>query len=184
MRYNELRDTLLRALRDSRFRVIGRPSETIDLTTTTRRYETFLEDVAVQRAEPFYVAASVTFQWDPFESTRTYTNEDDLISELLGRDEETLDTMPPCHAASGSTSSSKRACRTRYKCPCSAWTDGGRGLTRHTKASTLFCRRRRPSIEADPSWSRGGEALWPSSRSARRRVRFFCEWCLCLHGNP
>ena len=58
MRYNELRDTLLRALRDSRFRVIGRPSETIDLTTTTRRYETFLEDVAVQRAEPFYVAAS------------------------------------------------------------------------------------------------------------------------------
>ncbi len=52
MRYNELRDTLLRALRDSRFRVIGRPSETIDLTTTTRRYEIFLEDVAVQRAEP------------------------------------------------------------------------------------------------------------------------------------
>lgn len=94
MRYNELRDTLLRALRDSRFRVIGRPSETIDLTTTTRRYETFLEDVAVQRAEPFYVAASVAFQWDPFESARTYTNEDDLISELLGRNEETIDTMP------------------------------------------------------------------------------------------
>jgi len=94
MRYNELRDTLLRALQDSRFRVIGRPSETIDLTTTTRRYEIFLEDVAVQRAEPFYVAASVAFRWDPFESARTYTNEDDLITELLGRHDETIDTMP------------------------------------------------------------------------------------------
>jgi len=94
MRYNELRDTLVRALRDSRFRFIGCPTETLDLTTTTRRCEIFLEGVTVQRAEPFYVAASVAFDWDPFESARTYTNEDDLISELLGRDEETVDTMP------------------------------------------------------------------------------------------
>ena len=53
-----------------------------------------MEDVIVQRAEPFYVSASVAFKWDPFESARTYTNEDDLLGELLGRDEETIDTMP------------------------------------------------------------------------------------------
>ena len=40
------------------------------------------------------MSASVAFKWGPFESARTYTNEDDLISELLGREEETIDTMP------------------------------------------------------------------------------------------
>ena len=94
MQYHEFRDALVSALRDARFRFMGRPGETIDLITTSRQYEAFLEAVTVQRAEPFYVAASVSFKWDPFESARTYTNEDDLLSELLGRDDEPIDTMP------------------------------------------------------------------------------------------
>ena len=94
MRYYDFRDTLVNALRDARLRFVGDPRETIDLTTTSRQYEAFLEEVTVQRAEPFYVAASVSFEWDPFESARTYTNEDDLITELLGRDDEPIDTRP------------------------------------------------------------------------------------------
>jgi hypothetical protein len=40
------------------------------------------------------VSASISFEWDPFESARTYTTEDDLVTELLGRDEDPPETMP------------------------------------------------------------------------------------------
>lgn len=95
MRYDEFRDAFFQALRDARLHShLGRPTETIDLTTTTRRWEAALGDSIPQRSEPFLVSAMVSFRWDPFESARTYTTEEDLVTELLGRDDDPPETMP------------------------------------------------------------------------------------------
>lgn len=59
-----------------------------------RSFKTTLGSATDQPAEPFFVTASVSFEWDPLESARTYTNEDDLLTELLGREDEPVDTMP------------------------------------------------------------------------------------------
>jgi hypothetical protein len=95
MRYDEFRDAFLRSLREAGLHShIGRPTETVDLTTTTRRWEIPLGDSLPQRSEPFLASAMVSFKWDPFESARTYTTEEDLVTELLGRDEDPPETMP------------------------------------------------------------------------------------------
>ena len=72
MQYHEFRDALVSALRDARFRFMGRPGETIDLITTSRQYEAFLEAVTVQRAEPFWCPLSGILS-NPREPTRTRT---------------------------------------------------------------------------------------------------------------
>lgn len=60
----------------------------------TKRFEATVGIGFPQRAEPFHAGASVYFRWDPFESARTFTTEDDMISELFGRDDELPETMP------------------------------------------------------------------------------------------
>jgi hypothetical protein len=95
VRYDEFRDAFFAALRDAGLRPhIGRPTETIDLTTTTRRWQAALGEPIPQRTEPFLTSATVSFEWDPVESARTYTTEEDLVTELLGRDEDPPETMP------------------------------------------------------------------------------------------
>ncbi len=95
MRYDEFRDSLFGALGDAGLRPhLGRPTESIDLTTTTRRWQAALGESIPQRSEPFLVSAVVSFEWDPVESARTYTTEEDLLTELLGRDEDPPETMP------------------------------------------------------------------------------------------
>ena len=46
-----------------------------------------------QRAEPFPVHGIVSFRWDPLESARTQTTEEDLVSEMFGRDDDLLEMM-------------------------------------------------------------------------------------------
>ena len=94
MRYDEFRDALTRHLQEAQVRFMGPPRERLDLTTTTRSYELFIEARAHERVDPFQIAASVGFDWDPFESARSYTTEDDLLTEILGRDDDLMDTMP------------------------------------------------------------------------------------------
>jgi hypothetical protein len=95
MRYDGFRDALAQALLEARVPQFGvHPEETIDMGTTSRRFKMHLGSATAQRAEPFFVTASVAFDWDPVESARTYTNEDDLLTELLGRSDEPMDTMP------------------------------------------------------------------------------------------
>ena len=36
-------------------------------------------------AEPFHVGATISFRWDPFDAARSYTCEEDLLTELFGR---------------------------------------------------------------------------------------------------
>jgi hypothetical protein len=35
--------------------------------------------------EPFHAGAAIGFRWDPFESARSYTCEEDLLTDLVGR---------------------------------------------------------------------------------------------------
>lgn len=97
MRYDQFRDELLDALRESKLRSlpIDRATETIDIGTTGRSFETFVADFSAERrTEPFHVSAKISFAWDPFESARSYTREDDLLTELLGRRQRQARTQP------------------------------------------------------------------------------------------
>ena len=83
MRYGEFRDRWQTALRAARLLFHqDRPDETIELTTLERRWRVHLLPRPV---EPFSVGATTSFRWDAFESARSYTCEEDLLTELLGR---------------------------------------------------------------------------------------------------
>jgi len=86
MRYDEFREALEKALTDAglfpshHFR-----TETINTATTDRYYEIIVGHDTVQRARPFHVTAILSHRWSPFESARSYTTEEDLVTELFGR---------------------------------------------------------------------------------------------------
>jgi hypothetical protein len=83
MRYDEFRERWLAALRSARLLAHhDRPEETISLSTTERRWRVHLLPRPV---EPFHAGATISFRWSPFESARSYTREEDLLTELLGR---------------------------------------------------------------------------------------------------
>lgn len=83
MRYDEFRDRWLAALRSARVLAYqDLPEETINVTTMARRWKVH----AIGRsAEPFHPGATIGFDWDPFESARSYTCEEDLLTHLHGR---------------------------------------------------------------------------------------------------
>jgi hypothetical protein len=84
MRYDELRDRWQEALRAARVMSYqDRPEESIDVTSMTRKWKVYLIPTSV---EPFHTGATIGFRWDPFESARSYTCEEDLLRELLGRE--------------------------------------------------------------------------------------------------
>lgn len=83
MRYDEFRDRWQAALRAARVLAHhDHPNETIDLTTTERRWRVH---VLPRPAESFHAVATISFRWDPFDSARSYTCEEDLQTELFGR---------------------------------------------------------------------------------------------------
>jgi hypothetical protein len=83
MRYDEFRDRWHAALRTVRLLAHhDRPEETIDLTTTERRWRV---RPLSQPVDPFHAGATISFRWDPFDSARSYTCEEDLLTELVGR---------------------------------------------------------------------------------------------------
>ncbi|HYU40621.1 MAG TPA: hypothetical protein VEQ84_00580, partial [Vicinamibacteria bacterium] len=83
MRYDEFRDRWQAALRRARLLFHhDRPEETIDLTATARRWKVHL---LPRPAEPFQAGATISFRWGPFDAARSYTCEEDLLTELFGR---------------------------------------------------------------------------------------------------
>lgn len=83
MRYQEFRDRWHAALRSARVMSHqDHPEETIELHTGERRWSVL---VLGRHAEPFQVSATISFLWDPFDSARSYTCEEDLLTELFGR---------------------------------------------------------------------------------------------------
>lgn len=60
----------------------GAPVERIELQTMERSFEQHVES-NTNELEPFFVHATFSWRWTPIESARTYTNEDDLLRELV-----------------------------------------------------------------------------------------------------
>ena len=85
MRYAEFRDRLEDALREAGLIFHhDRRVETIDLADTVRSWKVFA-GTAAPGTEPFHVSALIGFEWDPVDSARAYTCEEDLLTELVGR---------------------------------------------------------------------------------------------------
>lgn len=89
MNYDEFKAAFLAALADSRLPVIGvGPGEEIlDLRSMHRTFTVHVEPVGRQIGGPFHVAGTVSWRWDALQTARTATNEEDLLAELLGREE-------------------------------------------------------------------------------------------------
>ena len=96
MRYHEFRDLLQITLQNSGLsgQHIGDPIETVDLNDMGRRWQIYISGNATADKEPFYVAAKIAFNWNPFETARSYTREEDLLAEILGRTRRPSKTKP------------------------------------------------------------------------------------------
>lgn len=87
MRYEEFRAAWEDALRESKLSMIGLwGEETLDLRTTSRNYEVHVEPLGGQDAQPFFVAATLSFKWKVLNTARTVTREEDMLTELFGRE--------------------------------------------------------------------------------------------------
>lgn len=64
-----------------------RGEDLIDLGTMCRKHSLRVGMGHEQVAEPFFVTMLLGWTWTPVHSARTYTNEEDLLSELLGHEQ-------------------------------------------------------------------------------------------------
>ncbi len=96
MRYDEFREQLQIALRKAGLfgQHIGNPTETIDLESTGRRWKVYIMGSSSAATAPFHVSAKISFNWNPFNTARSYTCEEDLLEELLGRTKSSSKTEP------------------------------------------------------------------------------------------
>ncbi len=87
MTYEEFRSAWDDALRESKLGMIGLwGEETLNTRTMGRVYEVHVEPFGGQDAEPFHVTATLSFRWDPLDTARTATTEEDMLTELFGRE--------------------------------------------------------------------------------------------------
>jgi hypothetical protein len=71
------------------------PVETIDLAGLSRSYKIFVELGHRQPARTFSVFASLKWEWDALQATRGRFREEEILTDLLGREASGLDTVPP-----------------------------------------------------------------------------------------
>jgi hypothetical protein len=94
VRYDEFRNSLLLALREADlYSSWDRLTETIDLDTMSRTWKSSFGSGPKKEVEPFHVYGMASFRWDPLDSARTHTTEEDVVTELFGRDDELPETM-------------------------------------------------------------------------------------------
>ncbi|HEY9593899.1 MAG TPA: hypothetical protein VHE79_05440, partial [Spirochaetia bacterium] len=93
MTYEEFRSAFMEALKESRLGMIGLwPEEKINLRTTNRALKVYLEPLRRSDAEPFHVAATISWCWDSLLTARSETKEEDMLTELFRR--EAADMVP------------------------------------------------------------------------------------------
>ena len=71
------------------------PLETIDLAGLSRSYKI---NVALGHRQPedsFHISASLEWEWDALQATRGRFREEEILTELMGRNASGLDTIPP-----------------------------------------------------------------------------------------
>lgn len=98
MHYDEFRSAFLAALRDSGLLTIGPPpnEEVLDLRTTDRTVAVYVEPVGREMSAPFHISGKISWRWDALQEARTATTEEDMLTELLGReDARGRETMHP-----------------------------------------------------------------------------------------
>jgi hypothetical protein len=97
MDHDAFREAWLDALRDEELlRYPDRPDDRIDLAKMSREHSVRIGMGHRQQAEPFFVSMVLSWTWSPVHAARTYTNEEDLLSDLLGRKQaQDLVTEPP-----------------------------------------------------------------------------------------
>ncbi len=96
MTYEEFKQVWSDALRESGLGLIGVDPvhETLDLRAMDRKCESFVEP-RPQDVEPFHVSASLSWQWNALHAARTRTTEEDMLTELLGRESSSRRTERP-----------------------------------------------------------------------------------------
>jgi hypothetical protein len=87
MTYDEFREAWLLALRESRLQIFGVNAleESLALRAMARIGESIVGPYP--QADPFTVCAKFQWRWDALNTARTATCEEDLLTELVGRDE-------------------------------------------------------------------------------------------------
>lgn len=87
MRYADFRDQFENALREAGLFVRGvdRRIETIDLADSVRHWKVDIWRANTRSVEPFHVSAVIAFTWDPINTARAYTTEEDLLEAVVGR---------------------------------------------------------------------------------------------------
>jgi hypothetical protein len=88
MTYQEFKAAWVGALRESGLPLLSANDgvETLDVRSLSRTFETFVEPLGGQEAEPFHVAASLSWRWDALATARSVTTEEDMLTEVLGRE--------------------------------------------------------------------------------------------------
>jgi len=87
MNYESFRDAWNHALRESRLPLIAhRAEETLDLQTLDRNYVVYVEPLGGQDAPPFHLTATLSWSWHALQTARAATKDEDILSEMLGRD--------------------------------------------------------------------------------------------------
>lgn len=88
MDYEAFREAWLDALRSEELLTYpDRPHDRIDIADMSREHSARVGLGHRQQAEPFFVSMVLRWTWTPVHAARTYTNEEDLLSDLLGREQ-------------------------------------------------------------------------------------------------
>ncbi len=96
MKYEEFRAAWERALAESGMPAMGLRSESVDLLDMDRTYTVRVAPLGGQDAAPFFVVAELSWRWDALHAARASTTEEDVLTELHGRERAAdLDTEPP-----------------------------------------------------------------------------------------
>ena len=87
MDYDSFRAAWTNALWKSGLRRIDlHPTESVDMRTMDRTYETIIEPLGGQDAAPFYVMAKLRWMWDALSNTRGWLGDESTLKELIGRE--------------------------------------------------------------------------------------------------
>jgi len=88
VRYDEFKSAFLAALRNSGLVTIGASptQEVLDLRTTDRTVTVYVEPVGRDMGAPFHISGKISWRWGPLQAARTATTEEDMVTELFGRE--------------------------------------------------------------------------------------------------
>lgn len=96
VKYQEFKVMFRRALEQEQLLGWESHEDRLNLESMSRTHESFLGGIANQDAEPIHVSCRIHWTWDALQSARTATIEEDVLTELFGREEaHALDTEVP-----------------------------------------------------------------------------------------